>query len=255
MSSGQPAKWSMAKMSPAGRVVLAVDTSDKQTARRLTKLAKDCGATYIKYGLQLATATSWQFCGDLAKKYGLQWMADAKLHDIPNTVSAAVGNLVSLDNAPFAITIHISTGQQALKAAKQAAGKVKLFGVTVLTSIDDAETKQIYGGQTRAQKVPQFASAAADAGLYGLVCSAREVGLVKSDPKTAKLFVMANGSRSHGTDHHDQSNVLTPAEALQLGADLIEVGRQVTLASKPVGAYQKLIEELNLDHSPHKLAK
>ncbi len=72
------------------RIILAVDTSAREEAARLVGIAQEAGARYVKLGLELFSATSWQYCSEIAAEYDLDWVADAKLDDIPNTVVGAV---------------------------------------------------------------------------------------------------------------------------------------------------------------------
>lgn len=232
------------QLSARERIIVAIDTSREADAERLASVAQEAGARSVKLGLELSSATSWQYCADLAAAHELDWVADAKLHDIPTTVRGAVTNIIALDHSPFGITMHTLAGAEAMRVAQETAGVVKMLGVTVLTSSDDAETKHIYNGLTRAEKVPQLAQDAADAGIAGLVCSPREVGAVRAMPATEHLFTMIPGTRSAAAEHHDQVNVGTPAAAIRDGADLLVIGRQITKAEDPARAYEDLVAEI-----------
>jgi orotidine-5'-phosphate decarboxylase len=124
----------MRGLGAAQRVVLSVDAFDLNEAAKLVKTAKQAGAKYVKFGLQLSSATSWQSCAKLAADKDLAWIADAKLDDIPNTVQAAVASLKNLDYPPIGITMHTTAGHEAMKLAQAEAGDIIMFGVTVLTS-------------------------------------------------------------------------------------------------------------------------
>jgi orotidine-5'-phosphate decarboxylase len=224
-------------------IILAIDTSDKAEAERLAALAKVTGARFIKMGLELSSATSWEYCSKLAKKHGLEWVADAKLDDIPNTVEKTVMNLKKLSYPPFAITMHTSAGLEAMRLAQAAAGDIKMLGVTVLTSMSDKEAKRIYGAAIP-QKVLQLASDAVSAGLMGVVASPKEVGIIKRDARTKDLFAMIPGARSLSASTSDQARVGTPAGAIKDGADLLVVGRQITQAKDPAKAYNELLSEI-----------
>src|SRR3989338_909748 len=225
------------------RIILATDTANAAEAEKLAELAKSAGAIYIKFGLQLATAKSWQWCAKLAKKHQLDWVADAKLDDIPNTTSASVASLVKLTHSPYAITIHTTAGHQAMLGAQAKAGQVKIFGVTVLTSLSDEECQRIYGS-TAKEKVLELAQSAATAGLAGIVASPQEVSMIKQNEKTKNLLTMIPGARSTRVQTVDQARVATPAETIAAGADLLVIGREITQASDPATAFAKIIDDI-----------
>ena len=237
------------------RIILAIDTSESEHAAGLIRIARDSGALYVKMGLELASATSWRHCSELASDTGVDWVADAKLCDISNTVAKTVSNISNLAHPPFGITMHVSSGREAMRVAQEEAGRIKMLGVTVLTSLTSEDVREIFydNPATRAEagasglvpeKVLRLAKIAVEAGLKGLVCSPQEVGAIKSDPATASLFTMIPGTRSIGVDSHDQSRRTTPAEAIRDGADLLVIGRQIIKAADPALAYSSLVEEL-----------
>ncbi|HZP55743.1 MAG TPA: orotidine 5'-phosphate decarboxylase / HUMPS family protein [Candidatus Saccharimonadales bacterium] len=135
----------MAELPARERIILAVDTSSEAAADRLARTASEAGARFVKLGLQLSSATSWRQCSELAAKHGLDWVADAKLDDIPNTVAETVKNIASLEHPPFGITMHTTAGQEAMRVAQEQAGKIKMLGVTVLTSIPPEEATELFG--------------------------------------------------------------------------------------------------------------
>jgi orotidine-5'-phosphate decarboxylase len=233
----------MSELSARERIILAIDTSRREDAERLVVVAEQAGARFVKMGLELSSAESWLYCSRLAARHGLNWVADAKLDDIPATVVGTVRNIIGLAHPPFGITMHITAGMEAMKAAQEEAGRVKILGVTVLTSIKDDEAKRLYGVPAR-QKVMELARDAAAAGLAGIVSSPLEVGMIKSNPETQDLFAMIPGTRSASAVHGDQARVGTPAAAIQAGADLLVIGRQITQAENPALAYEALVAEI-----------
>ena len=238
------------------RIILAVDTSEINEAERLIQTAKDSGARYIKMGLELGSAIGWRLCSELASEADIGWVADAKLCDIPNTVVQTVGNFTRYDHPPFGITMHATSGREAMRLAQDVAGDIKMLGVTILTSFSEGEVEEMFygvpfgakketpGNALTEAKVLQLAKIAAESGLKGLVCSPLEVGIIKADPATKHLFAMVPGTRSPGADIHDQSRRATPAEAIYDGADLLVIGRQITKADSPSLAYDELVGEL-----------
>jgi orotidine-5'-phosphate decarboxylase len=256
----------MIQLSARERIILSIDTSGREDAERLAAVAQQAGARLVKMGLELSSATSWSYCSELAERHGLGWVADAKLDDIPHTVAGkgtqdsggTVKNIAGLAHPPFGITIHTTAGLEAMRKAQQVAGDVKMLGVTVLTSISDEECYAMYGpvfdpeqppsahrmSAFRRATVMRLARSAARAGLAGFVSSPLEVSMIKSDPETQGLFAMIPGTRSEGVDHGDQSRVATPGEAIEDGADLLVIGRQITQAENPAAAYQALVTEI-----------
>ncbi len=241
----------MAELPIRERIILAIDKSREEDAEKLMGIAKEAGARFVKLGLELSSATSWSYCSDLASSHGLDWVADAKLDDIPTTVKGAVRNIKGLAHPPFGITMHTTAGLEAMRVAQEEAGAVKVLGVTVLTSIkaipeeneELSEAEKLFHVPVQ-QKVMELARDAATTGLLGVVCSPLEVGMVKADSETAHLFAMIAGSRSVGADVQDQARVTTPAVAIKNGADLLVIGRQVTGAENPAQAYEDLVAEL-----------
>ena len=225
------------------RIILAIDASRREDAERLAALAEQAGARFVKMGLELSSAESWSYCSRIAARHKLDWVADAKLDDIPTTVVGAVRNISRLALPPFGITMHTTAGMETMRAAQEAAGTVKMLGVTVLTSITDDEAQRLYGVPVR-QKVMELSRAAAEAGLAGIVSSPLEVEMIKSDPHTQNLFAMIPGTRSASAAHGDQARVGTPAAAIRAGADLLVIGRQITHAENPARAYELLVAEI-----------
>jgi orotidine-5'-phosphate decarboxylase len=135
----------MSEIPAAERIILAIDTSSTDEAERLATLAHDAGARFVKLGLQIQSATSWEYCSDLAERHELDWVADAKVDDISNTSAGAVENIAKLSHRPFGITIHTKAGLDAMKMAQETAGGSLLLGVTELTSIPEQETQERYG--------------------------------------------------------------------------------------------------------------
>jgi len=233
----------MAELPARERIILAIDTSREEDAEKLAKVAQEAGARFVKLGLELSSATSWRYCSDLAAAHKLDWVADAKLDDIPNTVVGAVKNISALAHPPFGITMHTTSGIEAMRAAQKEAGPIKMLGVTVLTSIKEDEVQNLYHVPVR-QKVMELSRDAVTAGVQGVVSSPLEVGMIKNDPETSTLFAMIPSTRSASADVQDQARVGTPAAAIQDGADLLVIGRQITQAENPALAYEQLVAEI-----------
>ena len=246
------------ELSAAERMVTAVDNKDPEKALELMNISKVAGAWVVKLGLELMMATSAKTCSELAQEAGQEWIADFKLKDIPSTVAGAVESIVALDHPPIGITVHTKSGVRALSKARTIAAErdITIFGVTHLTSIDEAETKE-FEKTTPKVVVWRESRRAVRAGIGGLVCSAEEVGMIKRFKKTRDLFTLIPGTRSSWAPANDQKRVTTPREAIAAGADLLVIGRQVTAADDPVEAFrltQTEIEQGIKDRKPRRTA-
>ena len=165
--------------------------------------------------------------------------ADLKLHDIPNTCASTIKAIRDL-NVNY-LTIHISSGLQALKAAKKVSNKTKLIGVTILTSLDDRALKNIGFNMNVKKLVLHQAKLASKAKLDALVCSAKEVKIVR---KVFKKEIITPGIRLNNKNNNDQKRILTPLQAYKNGSDWLVIGRPITKGNIKKNI-QKLIDHLN----------
>ena len=176
----------------------------------------------------------------LAAEKGFEIFLDLKLHDIPNTVKKSIQGLVSL---PInMLTIHTSGGKEMMMAAMKAVSgtQIKIFGVTALTSLNNDDANQIFQ-RTTSEQVNAMLDLAEEAGIDGVVCSPHELELVS---KREAMLSITPGIRIQESDD-DQKRVMTPREAIDLGADYLVIGRPIT-ASKDIKKalneiYQSLI--------------
>ncbi len=162
---------------------------------------------------------------------------DLKLHDIPNTVKKSIEGISVL---PInMLTIHTSGGEEMMRAAMEAVSgtKIKVIGVTTLTSLNDNDANDIFK-RTTFDQVKKMLDLAELAGIDGVVCSPHELELVK---KRKSLLSITLGIRINSLDD-DQKRVMTPKEAIDLGADYLVIGRPIT-ASDNIG---KSLEEIYL---------
>ena len=222
-----------AKPTGADRLIVALDTGDLATAASwIAASAKHVGM--FKVGLELFAAHGAAGYAAVANS-GKPLFLDLKLHDIPNTVSGAVRSVLKL--APRMITLHASGGTAMISAARHAvemAGDARplLLAVTVLTSLDASALSAIgvAGGPT--QQVLRLARLALDAGADGLVCSPREVSVLRDAFGPGPALVVP-GIRPENGVGNDQLRVMTPEQAVAAGADWIVVGRPITGAENP----------------------
>jgi len=148
--------------------------------------------------------------------------ADLKLHDIPNTCVSAIKAIKDLKINY--LTIHISSGLKALLSAKKVSGKTKLVGVTILTSLDNKTLREIGFNKDVKKLVLNQAKLANKAKLDAIVCSAREVKIVK---KVFKKEIITPGIRFN-SKKNDQKRTVTPSQAYQNGSDWLVIGRPIT---------------------------
>ena len=187
-----------------------------------------------KFGLEFLNSKSGRtFLSKLKNKI---IFADLKLHDIPNTCASTISAIKDLKINY--LTIHISSGLEALKATKKVSGKIKLIGVTILTSLDNKALKDIGFNKNVKKLVLHQARIANKAKLDAIVCSAQEVKLVK---KVFKKEIITPGIRFNSKSN-DQRRVVTPKQAYKNGSDWLVIGRPITK-----GNIKKNIENL-IDH-------
>jgi orotidine-5'-phosphate decarboxylase len=218
---------------------------DVRTAEEAVRLARALAGKVagFKVGLGLLHGPGPGLVGALARLGPV--FADAKLHDIPSQVQAAARRLG--EYGARWVTAHASGGVEMLQAAAEGltAGsggrEAGILAVTVLTSIDAAASSALFG-RTPGELTSRLAKRAAEAGVEGVVCSPKELGVVV-DVAPALLRVVP-GIRPAGAAAHDQRRTATPAEALARGAHLLVVGRPVIAAPDPVEAVARLHEGL-----------
>jgi len=200
---------------------------------------------WVKIGLEMFTACGPDCVREVAG-LGFEVFLDLKLHDIPHTVARAVE---SAGRLPIGmLTVHAAGGpemlRQAVAAQRQCSARLRLLGVTVLTSFRPEDLRAVGVGAALAAQVGHLAALAVEAGLGGVVCSPLEVAALRPQLPTA-LRIVTPGIRPAGAaGGDDQARVMTPAEAARAGADFIVVGRPVLKAPDPVAAAGAIIEEL-----------
>ena len=228
------------------RIIVAYDSSD---FGRFLACAEEFGSRvgFLKIRFSLAAQTGLQPVVSHAKKHDARIVYDPKFADIPNSmaedVSAAVGCGVDM------LTIHTSCGKDSIRAAVKNRGTAKILGVTVLTSIDTDECVSIFGVQAR-YMVPKFAETLRDAGADGIVCSPQEVRLIRDRNEFDGMLVVTPGVRPEWAATNDQKRVMTPGEAIAVGADYLVIGRPILKPppeiGTPLNAIERIAEEIRL---------
>jgi orotidine-5'-phosphate decarboxylase len=222
------------------RIIVALDTDSPEAAlAAVSVLSGEVGL--FKVGMELFPRGGPGLIDKIRAK-GAEVFLDLKFHDIPNTVAGAVKSAVAL-GVKFA-TVHASGGRAMLAAAAEAAAGsgTTILAVTVLTSLDDADLASVGFALPAAEAVDRLAGLAVDAGIGGIVCSAREAAAVRA--RVGKGIVLVTpGVRLPEDSAGDQKRVMTPFEAVRAGANYIVVGRPITKAADPVAAARKFAAE------------
>lgn len=227
------------------KVIFALDVPDKIAALNYANILKD-EVGLFKIGLQLFVAEGPGVVSAVkGAAPGCGIFLDLKFHDVPATVGLAVKNVAA--TGADLLTVHFG-GPAMLKAAVEAAGDTKVLVVTVLTSQskEDLEASGVVGKLSEpAEQVLSRASVARDAGCAGIICSALEVGRVKSELGEEFLAVTPGIRLTHKQGDDDQKRVASPYEAIRDGADYIVVGRPIRDANDPAGAARTIAAEVD----------
>ena len=219
------------------KVFVACDSTNIKKIKKIIKKTQNKNIKIgYKFGLELLNSKDGRnFVSSLKNKITF---GDYKISDIPNTCSSTIKAVKDLKFNY--ITIHINSGLEALKASKKVSGKTKLVGVTILTSLDNKALKQIGFSKDLKKVVLHQAKLAHKAKLDAIVCSAREVKIVK---KVFKKEIITPGIRLNSR-RDAQKRVLSPYEAYKNGADWLVIGRDITKGNIK-NNIQKLIDHLN----------
>lgn len=217
------------------KVIVALDYNEEKKALEFVdRVSSDL--CRLKVGNELFTSAGPKFVEKLVNK-GFKVFLDLKYHDIPNTVSRACE--AAADLGVWLVDVHTSGGPVMMSAAAEALSKYRerpyLIGVTVLTSMDSVQLNSIGVMTEPKEQVIRLAKLAKDSGLDGVVSSAQEVTLIKSNVD-APFICVTPGIRPAGSSVGDQKRIMTPAEAIAAGSDYLVIGRPITQAENPVKA-------------------
>lgn len=218
------------------KVVVALDFDDIESARKFVDQVSP-ELCKLKVGKEMFTLFGPEFVKALVSK-GYDVFLDLKFHDIPNTVKKACKAAANL--GVWMTNVHASGSLEMMQAAKQGISEsthptTKLIAVTVLTSTDQAQLEKVVSGVTPAEQVDRLAALTHEAGLDGVVCSAKEAELLRS--RYADDFLLVTpGIRPVGAELGDQKRVMTPPDAMQAGVSYLVMGRPITQAADPIAA-------------------
>lgn len=225
------------------KIFCALDTSDLETAKTW---AKEIGPVTggLKVGMEFVNSFGPQgieavqnACPDAAL------FIDLKFHDIPNTVAGAVRTTCARFS-PAYLNVHAAGGETMMRAAKDACNAdTKLLAVTILTSLSEEELNAVGYQSGLSERVVQMAKLTESCGLDGVVCSSKEIELIRG--ACGDTFeTMVPGIRPAGADIGDQKRIMTPSEAIAKGASNIVIGRPITGAATPAQAAQDILDTL-----------
>jgi len=230
-------------MDPRQRLIVALDVSKAEAARKIVAAVGDSAHAY-KVGMQLYTAEGPAIVRELVDS-GRRVFLDLKYHDIPNTVASAVREAAELGVSM--LTVHASGGGKMLRAAVESAHAIKpqllVLAVTVLTSLDDVELGKIGLRGGVLEQVLRLSALALSNGCKGVVASAQEAAALREE-FGSDFAIVTPGVRPAGSGPHDQARVVTPAEAIAAGASHIVVGRPITEASDPTAEARAILGQM-----------
>ena len=226
------------------KVLIALDYDDKAKALAFVQqLSPD--SCRLKVGKEMFTHFGPEFVKQLVE-LGFDVFLDLKFHDIPNTVAKAVKAAAEL--GVWMVNVHASGGVEMMQKAKEILAPYGdkaplLIAVTVLTSMDEMQLKQLGIEKTPQEQVLYLAELTKQAGLDGVVCSAQEAQVLKQH-LGADFKLVTPGIRPAGSDAGDQKRIMTPKQAIDSGSDYLVIGRPITQAEDPVAVLKAINESL-----------
>ena len=218
-------------------IIVAIDeTNFKKASNIIDQL--DSSKCMIKIGSVAFNSIGHNLIDYVAQR-GFDIFLDLKLHDIPNTVKKSIESLSSLPIKM--LTVHTSGGKDMMLAAMEAVSRtdIKVFGVTVLTSLSDEDTNTVFS-RSSSEQVNTMLDLAEAAGIDGVVCSPHELELLS---KRTSLLSITPGIRLENSND-DQKRVMTPKEAIDLGADYLVIGRPITSSENIGESLNKIFQSI-----------
>ncbi|ETN92907.1 Orotidine 5'-phosphate decarboxylase [Gammaproteobacteria bacterium MOLA455] len=222
-------------MSSSAPVIVALDFDNQHAALSLAEQL-DPTQCRLKVGKELFTAAGPTLVKALVER-DFDVFLDLKFHDIPNTAAKAVS--AAADLGVWMTNVHASGGSRMMSAAREAleqqGSPMLLIGVTVLTSMDQSDLLEIGIQRSPSEQVLHLAQLTKSCGLHGVVCSAQEASVLKSELGT-EFKLITPGIRLADSAADDQRRIVTPRRAMQLGADYLVIGRPITQSANPLQA-------------------
>jgi orotidine-5'-phosphate decarboxylase len=206
-------------------IILAVDTSDFDTALAWIHATKDSVSVY-KLGLEFYLNFGSEGVAKIIDQTGAQIFLDLKLHDIPHTVAGAAKAVAKLQ--PKFLTVHASGGAAMVKAAAEAVPNVAVTAVTILTSISEGELFEIGYASPALESAVALAKLAVGAGAKAIVCSPLETAAIRSAIGEEPIIITPGVRPLSEMGSDDQVRTMTPADAIAAGANYVVIGRPIT---------------------------
>ena len=206
-------------------IVLAVDTPNLSTAIEWVKATQE-SVSVFKLGLEFFLTFGSDGVKAIKDVTDSDIFLDLKLHDIPHTVSGATKAVAHL--APKFLTVHASGGAAMIKAAVDAVPSTHITGVTILTSLSEADVTQIGYAANALTSAVGLATLAASAGAGAIVCSPLEIAAIRSAVGASPIIITPGVRPADSTKSDDQVRTMTPRDAIQAGATLVVIGRPIT---------------------------
>jgi orotidine-5'-phosphate decarboxylase len=231
-------------MNKIPKLFIAIDQNDINKAKDLIKKLSPefCG---IKVGKELFTVCGPEII-EWTQAKGFKVFLDLKYHDIPNTVEKAC--FAASEMGVSILNVHALGGKEMMLAAKKGVTKSSnnpyLIAVTVLTSMDQNAIKDIGFNSSLNDQVLKLAKSASQAGLDGIVCSAKDIANIKNELPEKFLYVTP-GIRLRNDAEDDQKRIVTPAEAVKIGANILIIGRPITQAVNTKKILSEIIKEIS----------
>lgn len=229
---------------PDPKIIVALDFDTAEETLNLVRQLKP-EACRLKVGKELFTTAGPALVEQLADS-GFDVFLDLKFHDIPNTVAAACKAAARL--GVWMVNVHAMGGRKMMLAAREALEELgerpKLIAVTVLTSMGKDDLLEIGIDAEPQDAVLRLARLASSCGLDGVVCSAHEAALLKRELGQSFQLVTP-GIRLANAAKDDQNRIMTPTEALRMGADYLVIGRPITRAEDPLGVLNEINNEIS----------
>jgi orotidine-5'-phosphate decarboxylase len=236
-------------------VLAAIDTADLEAAAaQAGRLGPSVAG--IKLGLEFYMAhgaPGFRRVAEVIEPKGgpAPIFLDLKFHDIPNTVAGAVRSVAPLE--PLILNVHASGGKTMMRAARDAAAesadklnlrRMKLIGVTVLTSLDDVDLRRVGQSVPARDQVLRLAELARESDLDGVVCSPQEIAPLR-ERLGGDFLLVTPGIRPEWAAVGDQKRIMTPADAARAGADYLVIGRPITADQDPGAAAGRIAAEID----------
>jgi len=220
------------------RIILALD--DTHTRNALELISKVRGRVF-GYKIHSLWDKEGPFIVAEMLNRGADYVwVDVKLHDIPRTVKARAQMV--LESGASAVSVHAGGGKAMMVAAAEV--NLEIFGITILTSLDEQDISDLYTVSSIPRVVKSMVDVILKTPLNGIVCSAQEVASVKFMTGDRDIRLIVPGTRSPGKNLQDQKRSATPAEAIKAGATHLVIGSQVINSNDPLGELSRIEDEI-----------